>query len=381
MTGQCKEIQGRILKVRKHGGIIFIQIITANVELSLVCEQTSTTREVFSQVKQFKKGDYCCLTVSCSESQLEILHVNSYIKKDQDSLWDNKQVEVLKAYSYLLNLLRQYSMNSGYTEVRLPTIHYGQEKDESFALDFFNQPARLTSSNALFLNVYAAQLLKVFSLQKCFRAEPSHTNRHLAEFDLFEVAFFNYDLYSCMTELEELIKFIVDEFRKSPFQHLIQIDADLIVHSSFPIIQYQELQDKYNLCQKGLGKYDREITASLPTFVINFPRGISSWIAKPIDDQYSFSFNLLVPKVGEIVEGNEKQTNRELLLRKFKLAKVESQLGWYNLMMPYSDFVLTGYGLGIERLLMWLLGLNNIRQINPVYRDNRFSEIQLHEME
>jgi len=52
-----------------------------------------------------------------------------------------------------------------------------------------------------------------------------------------------------------------------------------------------------------------------------------------------------------------------------------TQLGWYTRMMPYSDFPLAGFGIGVERLLMWILGLKNIRQINPIYRDTGFSEI------
>lgn len=368
-------IQGRVLKVRNLGGIVFIQILSNNVELSLVCEQNSTELEEFNKVKQIKNGDHCSLLTWYSGNQLQIIQVCNHIKRNQDSLWTNKQIGIIRAYSYLLSLLRQYSVSNGYTEVRLPTVHYGQEKTEVFSLDFFQQPARLTSSNALFLNLYATQLSKAFSLQKCFRAEPSHTNRHLAEFDLFEVAMVNYDLSCCMVELESLVKFIVFEFTKSEFRHLVQVDTDLILQSTFPIIEYKQLQEKYNLENKGLGKYDREIATSLPTFVIHFPRRISSWMAKPLDACYTLSFNLLVPKIGEVAEGNVKQTSRELLFKKFELANVKTQLGWYTQMMPYSDFPLTGFGLGVERLLMWIIGLKNIRLIHPIYRDKRFSEI------
>ena len=336
-------IQGKVLKVRDLGGVVFIQILVDNVEISLTCERILTDLKEFHNVKQIKVGDHCSLTVRSSENQLQIIRVCKHIRKDQDSLWANQQIDTLISYSFLLYLLRQYSVSNGFTEVRLPSIHYGYQKKDSFSLDFFNRPARLTSSNALFLNVYATQLSKAFSLQKCFRAEPSHTDRHLAEFDLFEAAMINCDLAKCMVELENLIKFIVYEFSKSEFRYLVQVDTDLILQSTFPIIEYQQLLEKYNLKNKGLGKYEREITADIPTFVISFPQGISSWMAKPLDEYYSFSFNLLVPKIGEVAEGNEKQTNRELLLKKFELAKVETQLGWYTQMMPYSDFHLPDF--------------------------------------
>lgn len=371
-------IQGRVSKIRNLGGIIFIEILSTNMELSLICEQDSIESEEFYKIKQIRNNDYCDFIVtSLDNREMRILKVLNHIRKQKGSLWTNEQIDILRAYAYLLHLLRQYSINNGFTEVRLPSIHYGQQKKDVFALDFFGQPARLTSSNSLFLNIYAAQLSKAFSLQKCFRAEPSHTNRHLAEFDLFEIAMINYDLNNCMAQLEDIIKFIVSEFSESDFRSLVQIDTDLILQSKFPIVEYHQLDEKYNLGNEGLGKYDRKITTLLPTFVINFPRGIASWMAKPLNDKYTLSFNLLVPIVGELAEGNEKQTNRELLLKKFELANVEAQLSWYANMMPYSDFTLSGFGLGVERLLMWIMGLKNIRQINPVYRDMQFSEIQL----
>jgi len=369
-------IQGRVSKVRNLGGIIFIEILSANMELSLVCEKDSIESEEFLKINQIRNNDYCDFIVtSLDNGERRILKVLNHIKKQNDSLWTNEQIDILRAYAYLLHLLRQYTFDNGFTEVRLPSIHYGQQKKDVFALDFFDQPARLTSSNSLFLNIYTAQLCKTFSLQKCFRAEPSNTNRHLAEFDLFEIAMINYDLSNCISELENIIKFIVSEFSTSDFRSLVQIDTDLILQSKFPIIEYHQLDEKYNLVNKGLGKYDREIASLLPTFVINFPQGIASWMAKPLNDKYALSFNLLVPIVGELAEGNEKQTNRELLLKKFELANVEAQLGWYTNMMPYSDYTLSGFGLGVERLLMWIMGLKNIRQINPVYRDTQFSEI------
>lgn len=369
--------QGRIINVRNLGGIIFVQILSDNIKLSLICEQNATNSAEFNKVKQLRNNDYCSFCIESSENELRIIKVLNHIRKDKNCFWSNEQMDTLRVYSFLLHLLRRYAYDNGFTEVRLPSIHFGQEKQDVFTLDFFQQPARLTSSNSLFLNIYATQLAKAFSLQKCFRAEPSNTNRHLAEFDLFEMAMINYDLTGCMVELENIIKFILNEFSKSEYRNLVRIDTDLILQSSFPIVEYQQLEKRYNLENKGLGKYDRDIAIMLPTFVINFPRGISSWMARPLNDKYSLSFNLLVPVIGELAEGNEKQTNRELLLKKFELANVEAQLGWYTQMMPYSDFTLSGFGLGVERLVMWILGLKNIRRINPIYRDMKFSELSV----
>ncbi|MDD2498259.1 MAG: hypothetical protein PHY90_09045 [Desulfitobacteriaceae bacterium] len=368
-------IQGRASGVRNHGGIVFVDVLSDREKIKVVCKKDNTNVDDFNKVKRIKKDDYCCLKAEYIENELQIIRVCQHLPKIHDSLWSEQQIGTLKAYAYLINLLRGYSAQNRYLEVRLPCIHYGYNKGEIFPLEFFRYPARLTSSNALFLNAYAVQLSKVFSLQKCFRAEPSHTNRHLAEFDLFEAAIINCNLKGCMAEIEQLIKFVVYEFSKSDFSHMMRVNANLILDSSFPVFEYKQIDYSYKLENKGLGKYDREIATNLPAFVINFPTQIASWIAKPIDNKYSSSFNLLMPEIGEIAEGNEKQTDMKLLSRKFKIAKMETQLGWYTRMMPYSDFSLAGFGIGVERLLMWILGLKNIRQINPIYRDTGFSEI------
>ncbi len=370
-------LDGRVSGVRNLGGIIFITLLSNNEENSLVCSKDSIDITVFNKVKKIRKGDYCEFQVNLADNEFRIIQLQNHLPKKSESLWDEQQLDILQAYSYLLHLLRLYANNNGYIEVRVPSVHYGQNKDETFFLDFFGNPARLSSSNALYLNLYAAQLSKAYCLQKCYRAEPSHTNRHLAEFDMLEMVKANCDMNQSMFELECLIKFVVSEWAISPFSYLLKVDSSLIEKSNFPIIDYKKLEDQYSLYSKGLGKFEREIAGNLPTFVVEFPRKIASWIAKPVDSNYSLSYNLLVPKVGEIAEGNEKQSDLNILESKFRLAGVEKQLRWYINMIPYSDILLSGFGLGVERLFMWLTGLQNIRNINPIFRDTQFSEIKI----
>lgn len=377
MINQSKNniLQGRVSGVRNLGGIVFITLLSNNKKNSLICSKDSVNVMVFNRVKKIKKGDYCSVEIDFVENEFRITELQIHLPSKSGSLWTEQQLDILTAYSYLLLLLRQHASNNGYVEVRVPSVHYGQDKDEVFPLEFFDHPARLSSSNSLFLNLYAVQLSNAYCLQKCYRAESSHTNRHLAEFDMLEIAKINCNLSKSMEELENLIKYVVSEWSTSAFSTMLKVDASLILNSNFSTIDYKELEDKYGLYGKGLGKYDREIAEDLPTFVIHFPRKIASWIAKPVDSNYSLSFNLLVPEVGEIAEGNEKQSDLDVLARKFKLAGVEKQLRWYIDMMPYSGLLLSGFGLGVERLFMWLTGLHNIRQINPIFRDTGFSEI------
>lgn len=367
--------EGKVLGVRDLGGIIFVKVLSDNEKVQLVCHKNDVDVDSFYRVKKIKINSFYRFSVVKRDNDLVIVDVLSTIEEVQSSFWTEEQIDILRAYSYLLVIMREYFSKHGYVEVRLPVIHYGQHKKDAFSLDFFRHPARLTSSNALFLNIYAVQLLKVFTIQKCFRIEPSHTSKHLAEFDMLEVAMLNADLECCMQQLENLIKYIVQVFSRSEFKKLMKVDVGLVVNTQFPVIEYKHIEEIYELKGKGLGKHEREIAERLPTFVVNYPKGIASWIAKPLDNQYTLSFNLVFPKIGEVVEGNEKQTDLSLLSKKVKTAKMEKQLCWYTEMMPYSSFPLSGFGLGVERLFMWLFGIKNIRRIHPFYRDTGFSEI------
>jgi asparaginyl-tRNA synthetase len=372
----AKIIEGRIQRKRDLGGIIFLEIEISTGDTSVIARKDSQDLSLLEKIKVMQINDFCSLEVTQEENDLVICKLLSHIKKKEDYSWSRRQAEVVRAYAFLLNTLHEYFIAGKYAEVRLPSIHSGKSDGEIFELDFFGKPARLTSSNSLFLDIYAVQLQKAFSIQKCFRAEKSHTNRHLSEFDMLEAAQFDCSLEETMEELENLLKFVLDKFADSPFTGLSPLDFAGLKEKKFPSIQYREIEQQYNLEGKGLGKYEREIPGEGPVFVVHFPRKIASWTARPVDEKYSRSFNLLLPGVGEVAEGTEKQTNKEKFQQILQSAGMEEQLGWYMKMIPYVDFLLSGFGIGVERLAMWLLGLENIRKIHPIYRDTSFSELK-----
>lgn|GEM_PF-411045 len=371
-----KTIEGRIKNKRNLGGIIFLDIATSPGDVNIIARKDSSHPPLYEKIEALQINDFCRLEVSEEEKDLVICQLLVHIKKQHNYFWSSRQLEIVRAYAFLMDALREYFNKEGYTEVRLPSIHAGKNDGDFFELDYFGRTARMTSSNALFLDIYALQLQKAFSIQKCFRAEKSHTNRHLAEYDILEAARLNCSLEDTMTEVENLLKFVLDKFTQSPFASISPLDFAALKEKKIAVIPYKEIEQQYNLEGKGLGKYEREIARKEPVFVIHFPRKIASWTAKPIDDKYTRSFNLLLPQVGEVVEGTERQTNIEIFQGIIETAGVEEQLGWYLNMLPYSDFLLSGFGLGIERLAMWLLGLKNIREIHPVYRDTDFSELK-----
>ncbi|MBM7865389.1 hypothetical protein GTO89_01215 [Heliobacterium gestii] len=372
-------LEGRVLAARDIGGILFFDVLAQNRRVKLLCRRDETAAEAFARIRATKRNDYCRFAVRECAGELHIVDQSETLERTEGGTWPEERLQALRAYSLLLDRLRLRLGEHGFAEVRLPAIHPGAHKKEAFLTNFFGKSARLTTSNALYLNVYTAQLGRAYSLQRCFRAEPSKTNRHLAEFDMLEVAAVNETITSVMAALEGLIKDVVGDFARSEFASAMAIDAKAVTAAPFPVIDYRELAARYCFGGKGLGQREREIAERGPLFVVHFPRSLGSWMAKPVDGEHTLSFNLLLPGVGEAAEGNEKQTDMALLRQKLKRANIESQLGWYLRMMPYTNFSLSGFGLGVERLFMWLFGCTNIRQIHLFYRDMTFSETHPHD--
>jgi asparaginyl-tRNA synthetase len=368
-------IEGFVTHNRNLGGLVFIEVQQANAHRKALAKKDSMESSLFKALQALKIGDFCRMEVDSEEKDRVIRNLISHIKKVKEFSWPPSQDEIVKAYSYLLHILRNYFTMGGYTEVRVPLIHPGRKEGDIFAIDFFGEPGRLSSSNSLYLDVFAVRLQRVYSIQRCFRAEQSHTNRHLSEFDILEVSLLDFKLEDAMREIQNIVTSIVEKFKNGPYGHLCRIDLPGN-KKTFSICEYEEIEEKYHLDKKGLGYIEREIAQSSPLFIINYPRKIASWTATPIDKDYSRNFNLLLPKVGEVAEGTEKQTDMNKFRLKIKAVGVESQLRWYQDMIPYTNFYLSSFGIGIERLCMWLMGLRNIREIHPIYRDTRFSEIK-----
>ncbi len=368
-------VRGRVMGLRKLGGIAFLVVRAGLNEIQVVWRKDHSCAEVSDKVRRLRLGDF--VTLLCEnrgEDVLLLRFVNqSKMRQAVSPLINGRQVRLLIAYSELLHSLRAALLARGYVEVRLPSIHFGYHKKPCFMLDFFGKPARLTTSNALFLNVLASYLGKVYSLQRVFRAEPSRTSRHLAEFDLLEVATLGDNLENAMRLAEEIIRDTVSRLHNQP---LLDPDVRRAVQLPFRHISYDEVAAAFGItANKGLGCFERGLAQLEPVFVENFPPQVASWSAKQVPGGRARSFNLLVPRVGEIAEGNEKNMCLDALKKKFSDLGLDYQLGWYTAHLPYRDCQLSGFGLGVDRLAMWVFGLKNIRELHPFFRDKRFSEI------
>lgn len=364
--------RGIVHNVRNLGGIIFLIVYYGKENHNLVCKRHSAP-QAFETCRLLKIGDYIEATCEETEGDVCITLVAELAEGSfSGSLLHQRQQGLLRAKSAVLMHIRQCLDANGFLEFTPPSIHCGITKGDIFSFDFFGKPARLSSSNALFLDAAALKLGPVYSLQTCFRAEPSRTNTHLAEFLMLEIA-----LPSIICE--ELMNFI-EQFLRSLLQAVgptlsVTESAMLAIHQPFKRMHYADISGLANASAHTLRIPEKSLATNEPLFITQMPIKRTSWRAKRANPQESLAFNLLLPEVGEVAEGCERQMNAEEFKKKIILAGVEEQLRWLYNEMQTSTCGVSGAGIGVDRLIMWMLGLKNIRLLQPFYRDQSFAEL------
>lgn len=364
--------RGIVHTVRKLGGIIFLTVYYGKENHSLVCKRHSTP-QAFETCSLLKKGDYIEVACEKTDGDFCITQVARHaVGSFSGSLLHQTQQGLLRAKSAVLMHIRQSLDTNGFLEFTPPSIHCGMTKGDVFSVDFFGKPARLSSSNALFLDAAALKLGPVYSLQTCFRAEPSRTSTHLAEFLMLEIALPG-------TNYDDLINFI-EQFLHSLLERIVLTlpiteSAMLATHQPFKRMRYADISGLANASTLALRIAEKSLVQNEPLFITHMPIKRASWRAKRANPQESLAFNLLLPEVGEVAEGCERQMNAEEFKKKIILAGVEEQLRWLYNEMQTSTCGVSGAGIGVDRLIMWMLGLKNIRLLQPFYRDQSFAEL------
>lgn len=274
--------------------------------------------------------------------------------------------------------------------------------------DFFGQKASLTVSGQLNAEAYAQALQRVYTFGPTFRAENSNTSRHAAEFWMIEPEFTFANLQDNIKLAQQLIKTVINDVLDNCLPELTFLaqkqttnDQPLIeklksvanIKSDFKVITYSEVIDLLINAQKSGKEFEfkdikwgmdlqsehekylcEEITKQ-PTFVINYPQAIKAFYMKLNDDTNSSerktvaAMDLLVPGIGELIGGSVREDNYEQLLVNKQQFKITGDgLQWYFDLRKYGYAPSAGFGLGLERLLMFITGVNNIRDVIPFPR-------------
>ncbi len=266
------------------------------------------------------------------------------------------------------------------------------KKDETE--DFFGKKTGLTVSGQLSAECMAMAFANVYTFGPTFRAENSHTTRHAAEFWMVEPEMAFCDLEGDMEIAEKLIKYIINtvltdakeevEFFNKFIDNTLKDRLNNIVNSDFVKITYSEaveLLKKHNdefEYEVSFGtdlqtEHERYLTEKIykkPVFVTDYPKEIKAFYMKLNDDNKTVrAVDLLVPGIGEILGGSQREENLEKLQNRMKeLGLNEEEYSWYLDTRRFGTCAHSGFGIGFERLVMYLTGMQNIRDVIPFPR-------------
>ncbi|CAD7704410.1 unnamed protein product [Ostreobium quekettii] len=261
--------------------------------------------------------------------------------------------------------------------------------------DFFGRPTFLTVSGQLNAEAYACALGRVYTFGPTFRAENSNTSRHLAEFWMIEpeIAFADLDediswaeayvkhclqhvLETCSEDLELFEKFYqkgltnrLQRLSSTPFVRITYTEAvDVLAKSEkafeFPVTWGADLQSEHE-------RYLTEVAyEGIPVFVTNYPKDIKAFYMKLNEDgQTVAAADMLVPGVGELIGGSQREDRVEVLERRMKECGLNcEEYWWYMDLRRYGSVPHAGFGLGFERFVQFVTGMENIRDVIPFPR-------------
>ncbi|WP_139903553.1 asparagine--tRNA ligase [Clostridium thermarum] len=263
-----------------------------------------------------------------------------------------------------------------------------------FEEDFFGKETNLTVSGQLAAEAYALAFRNVYTFGPTFRAENSNTTRHAAEFWMIEPEMAFADLQDDMRLAEDMIKYIINyvmENAPEEMQFFNQfIDKELlerlnnVVSSDFARVTYTEAIELLKNSGEQFSypvewgadlqtEHERYLTEKIfkkPVFVTDYPKDIKAFYMRLNDDNKTVAAtDLLVPGVGEIIGGSQREERLEVLERRMdELGLKKEDYWWYLELRKYGGTKHAGFGLGFERIIMYITGMSNIRDVIPFPR-------------
>lgn len=260
--------------------------------------------------------------------------------------------------------------------------------------DFFGKPTFLTVSGQLEVEAFACSLSNVYTFGPTFRAENSNTTRHASEFWMIEPEMAYCDLIGDMDLAEEMIQYLIKDIIKNCSEDLGLfskfVDKELInrlnsvSENNFDRITYTDaikiLKDSKESFEHPIEwgvnlqtEHERFLTEQHvkgPVTVFDYPKSIKPFYMRANDDgKTSAAMDLLVPGIGEIIGGSQREERLDVLLQNMENHKISKEdYYWYSDLRKYGTVPHSGFGLGFERMLMFVTGVGNIRDVIPFPR-------------
>jgi len=269
-----------------------------------------------------------------------------------------------------------------------------------YSKDFFGRSSFLTVSGQLEAEIFALAFKKTYTFGPTFRAENSNTARHASEFWIIEPEIAFADINDNMDLAEDMVKYVVNyvlenareemEFFNSFVEKGLLDKLYNVVNSEFGRITYTDAVDilmknndnfEYPVkwgtdIQTEHERYLSEKIFKRPVFAVDYPKEIKAFYMRMNEDNKTVAaMDLLVPGIGELIGGSQREERLEYLERRMDEVGInKDNMWWYLELRKYGGVKHAGYGLGFERLIMYLTGISNIRDVIPFPRTPKNAE-------
>ncbi|HLB58760.1 MAG TPA: asparagine--tRNA ligase [Bdellovibrionota bacterium] len=411
-VGREVQLQGWVYNTRSSGKVKFLVLRDGTGYMQCVYFKGNLDEATFTRFDQLTQESSVIVTgkikpeprapggFELDATGLEIIQIAQNYpitpKEHGDSfLFDNRHLHlrsskphaILRIRHHLIKAIRDFFDRRDFTLVDTPifTPSACEGTTTLFEVNYFDTKAYLTQSGQLYNEANAMALKNVYCFGPTFRAEKSKTRRHLIEFWMVEPEMAFCDLKKDMEVAEQFVEYIVQwvvEHCKTELETLERnIEPLKKVKAPFPRVHYKEAAKILEKAGTGFvyggdfGAPDETVISNQfdkPVFITNFPMAVKAFYMKqdPEDPTLTLSADLLAPEgFGEIIGGGQREENIDTLLKQIEKHKLKREdFEWYLDLRKYGSVPHAGFGLGIERTLAWICGLDHIREAIPYPR-------------
>ena len=404
--GQEVTIKGWLYNKTDKGKLHFLMIRDGTGVIQAVVFQNNIPSDIFEETGKLtqesslmatgiiKKEDRAPSGYEMDVNHLEIVQIaepypitpkehGTAFLMDQRHLWlrSSRQNAILRVRSEIICACRNFLDERGFVLVDTPIITPAACEGTStlFGIDYFDEKAYLTQSGQLYSEASCMSLGKVYSFGPTFRAEKSKTRRHLTEFWMVEPEVAYAELDDIMKLGEDYISYIVQRVleKKQEELKILERNTTLLekVTTPFPRISYHEafdiLEKKGSETPRGsdLGGTDETIISSQfdrPVMVHRYPNEVKAFYMEPDPEnpELALCVDVLAPEgYGEIIGGSQRIHDHNLLIERIQEHDLPTEaFQWYLDLRKYGSVTHSGFGMGIERVVAWICGIEHVRE-------------------
>jgi asparaginyl-tRNA synthetase len=419
--GQSVTLRGWLYNLRESGKLLFPIFRDGTGTIQGVAHKAGVTPEVFEALKGLTQESSVIVTGKVRadkrapggyELDVEQIDVIQRVPEEDPypitpkehgveflmehrHLWvrSARQAAILRIRAEIMRSAAEYFDSNGFTRTDPPILTPAACEGTStlFPVDYFGDEAFLTQSGQLYIESTALALGKVYSFGPTFRAEKSKTRRHLTEFWMIEPEVAYCDLDGLLELAENFLSHIVQSVLKNRTPELQVIGRDIAkleaIQAPFPRLRYDEAVAMLNQAHKDghlehpfeygndFGSPDETWLSSQfdrPVMVHRYPANVKAFYMQPdpVDPQFALCVDVLAPEgYGEIIGGSQRVDSYDLLKSRIEEHKLPIEaFQWYLDLRRYGSVPHSGFGMGIERAVAWICGLDHVRETIPFAR-------------